>query len=129
MKVLLVNGSPHEKGCTFTALGEVAAQLEKNGIDTEIFWIGNKPINGCIACRGCFGRGSCVFGDDAVNTVIEKLRQADGVVFGAPVHFAGVAGNMHSLLDRVFYAGGSFAGKPGAPCSPAAEAEERLPSI
>ncbi|MCR4772147.1 MAG: flavodoxin family protein [Oscillospiraceae bacterium] len=116
MKVLLVNGSPHEKGCTFTALEEVAAQLEKNGIETEIFWIGNKAINGCTGCRSCFrgGAGRCVFNDDPVNTVIEKTEGADGVVFGAPVHFAGVAGNMHSLLDRVFYAGKAFAGKPGA---------------
>lgn len=117
MKVLLVNGSPHEKGCTYTALSEAAAQIEKNGLETEIYWIGNKAINGCIGCGGCFrsAEEKCVFGDgDGVNAVIEKIKAADGVIFGAPVHFASVAGNMLSLLDRVFYAADSFAGKPGA---------------
>lgn len=117
MKVLLVNGSPHEFGCTYTALSEVAMQLSKNGVDTEIHWIGNKAINGCTACGACFRNrdGKCVFGDeDGVNTLIAKMTEADGVVIGGPVHFAGSAGNLHSALDRVFYAKKSFAGKPGA---------------
>jgi len=117
MKVLLVNGSPHEKGCTYTALCEIAAQLEKNGVGSEIHWLGDRPINGCTGCGACFRNrnGRCVFGDgDGVNELIEKLNAADGVIFGCPVHFAGAAGNLHSALDRVFYAKLSFAGKPGA---------------
>lgn len=115
MKVLLVNGSPHEKGCTYTGLLEVANELEKNGIETEIVHIGKKPIGGCIGCGGCVGKGRCVFGADGVNLVIEKAETADGFVFGSPVHYAAAAGNMASLLDRVFYAGKKcFAYKPGA---------------
>jgi Multimeric flavodoxin WrbA len=117
MKVLLVNGSPHEKGCTYTALSEIAMRLEKNGVGSELHWIGNKAINGCTGCGSCFrsGAGTCVFGDDdGINKLIEKIDAADGVVFGGPVHYAGIAGNLHSALDRVFYAKKSFAGKPGA---------------
>ena len=114
MKVLLVNGSPHEHGCTDTALREVASAVEAEGLETEFFWIGNKPINGCIGCRGCRD-GHCLFGDgDGVNALIDRINACDGVIFGAPVHFAGPAGNLHSMLDRVFYAKRSFAGKPGA---------------
>ena len=114
MKVLLVNGSPHEHGCTDTALREIASAVEAEGLETEFFWIGNKPINGCIACRGCRD-GHCLFGDgDGVNALIDRINACDGVIFGAPVHFAGPAGNLHSMLDRVFYAKRSFAGKPGA---------------
>lgn len=114
MKVLLINGSPHEKGCTYTALSEIAAQLEKDGVEAEIFWIGNKPIGGCIACGGCRKGEGCVFGEGVVNDCLNKLNAADGVVIGSPVHFAGPAGNLCALLDRVFYAKKSFAGKPGA---------------
>lgn len=115
MKVLLVNGSPHANGCTYTGLAEAAGELEKNGIETEIIHIGNKPIGGCIGCGGCFGKGRCVFGEDGVNLVIEKAEKADGFIFGSPVHYAAAAGNMTSLMDRIFYAGKScFAYKPGA---------------
>lgn len=117
MKVLLVNGSSRENGCTYTALSQAARRLEENGIDTEIYHIGEKAINGCIGCGACArsGQGRCVFGDsDGVNLLIEKISAADGVIFGSPVHYAGVAGNFHSLLDRVFYAKRSFAGKPAA---------------
>ena len=115
MKVLLVNGSPHEKGCTYTGLLEVAKELEKNGIETEIVHIGTKPIGGCIGCGGCFGKGKCVFGADGVNAIIEKAETADGFIFGSPVHYAAAAGNMTSFLDRLFYAGKkNFAYKPGA---------------
>lgn len=103
MKVLLINGSPHEKGCTYTALSEVAGQLEKRGIETEIFWIGNQPIRGCIDCKTCWGKGQYVFGDDSVNQCIEKIIQADGLVVGSPVYFGGIAGSLKCLLDRVFY--------------------------
>lgn len=115
MKVLLVNGSPHEKGCTYTGLFEVAKELEKSGVETEIVHIGKKPIGGCIGCGGCSGKGKCVFGADGVNSIIEKAETADGFIFGSPVHYAAAAGNMASLLDRVFYAGKQcFAYKPGA---------------
>ena len=114
MKVLLVNGSPHEHGCTDTALREVASAVEAEGLETEFFWIGNKAINGCIGCRRCRD-GHCIFGaEDGVNALIDRINACDGVVFGSPVHFAGPAGNLHSMLDRVFYAKRSFAGKPGA---------------
>lgn len=121
MKVLLVNGSPHEKGCTYTALAEVAAALEQEGIETEIFSIGRKPVGGCVDCGGCGRpekRGSCVFGDP-VNACLEKAAQADGFVFGAPVYYAGVAGSMSAFMDRLFMAGGHreqnpFALKPAA---------------
>ena len=92
MKVLLINGSPHKEGCTYTALSEVAAQLQKHEIETEIFWIGNQPIRGCIDCRSCWGKGRCVFDDDSVNQCIQKIIQADGLVVGSPVYFGGIAG-------------------------------------
>ncbi len=116
MKVLLINGSPHEKGCTYTALWEIAKQLLRGGIESEIFWIGAKPIGGCTACGACKGKGKCVFGEkDGVNACIEKMQQADAVVIGSPVYYAGPNGSLLSLLDRVFYAaGGTFALKPGA---------------
>lgn len=115
MKVLLVNGSPHEKGCTYTGLLGAAGELEKNGIETEIVHIGTKPIGGCIGCGGCAGKGRCVFGADGVNQVIEKAVTADGFIFGSPVHYAAAAGNMTSLMDRIFYAGKKyFAYKPAA---------------
>lgn len=102
MKVLLVNGSPHKEGCTYTALCEVASELNKNGIDTEIFWIGNKPIGGCIACLKCREKGECVF-QDVVNEFRKKAYEADGFVFGSPVHYAAVSGNMTAFMDRLFY--------------------------
>lgn len=103
MHVLLINGSPHKEGCTFTALSEMAQQLEKRGITSEIFWIGNKPIRGCIDCRSCWGKGQCAFNDDCVNTLIGKIQEADGVIIGSPVYFAGIAGSLKCVLDRVFY--------------------------
>ena len=114
MKVMLVNGSPHEHGCTDAALREVASALNADGIDTEIFWIGNTPIGGCIACGGCSKAGKCVFGG-SVNDFAEKAKDADGFVFGTPVHYAAASGNMTSFLDRLFYSAGSkMAGKPAA---------------
>lgn len=102
MKVLLVNGSPHKSGCTNRALEEVAATLQKEGIETEMFWIGNKPIGGCIACKRCVQTGKCVF-DDVVNTCREKAYKADGFVFGTPVHYGAASGNMTAFMDRLFY--------------------------
>ena len=105
MKVLLVNGSPHKENCTYTALSEVARTLSEEGIETEIFWIGNKPIGGCIGCRACMQKGKCVF-DDVVNEFVEKAKDADGFIFGSPVHFAGATGNMTAFMDRAFYSAG-----------------------
>ena len=110
MKVILVNGSPREKGCTYTALCEVAGALEKNGIETEIFQVGAKPIAGNV----CLKNGRC-FVDDPVNEFVEKAKTADGFVFGSPVHYAAASGAITSFLDRAFYGKGNvFAGKPGA---------------
>ena len=114
MKFLLINGSPNEKGCTYTALTEVAKTLQENGIDTEIAQIGKQAIRGCIGCGGCSGKGRCVFNDDITNSMIEKMEQADGLVIGSPVYFAFPNGNLISMLDRLFYAGKCFAHKPAA---------------
>lgn len=102
MKVLLVNGSPHKQGCTYTALSEVSKGLHAEGIETEIFWIGNKPIGGCIACHACAKIGKCVF-DDVVNQFREKAYSADGFIFGTPVHYAASSGNIKGFMDRLFY--------------------------
>lgn len=103
MNVLLINGSPHKKGCTFTALSEVAGQLEKNGITCTHFHIGIKPIAGCIACGKCAETGLCVFKDDPVNECAALLKKADGLVVGSPVYYAGPNGALCALLDRVFF--------------------------
>ena len=114
MKVLLVNGSPRAAGCTFTALSEVAKTLEEAGVQTEIFQLGNRPVQDCIACMKCRELGRCVF-DDIANELIEKAKGADGFVFGSPVYYAHPSGRVQSVLDRAFYAGGAaFACKPGA---------------
>lgn len=114
MKVLLVNGSPRAAGCTNTALEEVAKTLGEAGIETEIFWLGAKPVQDCVACGKCRELKKCVFGD-VVNTLIEKAKTADGFVFGSPVYYAHPSGRVQSALDRAFYAGKyAFAGKPGA---------------
>lgn len=103
MKVLLVNGSPNEKGCTYTALEEVTRTLNSNGIETEIFQIGRKPLSGCIACLKCMKLGRCVF-PDRVNDFLDIAKNADGFVFGSPVHYASAGGAITSFMDRVFYA-------------------------
>ncbi len=114
MKVILVNGSPREKGCTYTALCEAQKALNANGIDTEIFWIGCGAIAGCTGCGGCAKAGKCVF-DDSVNKLAGKADGADGFIFGSPVHYAAASGALTSFMDRLFYsAGGKMRGKPGA---------------
>ena len=114
MKILVLNGSPKEKGCTYTALQEVAGALEKQGIETEIFQVGAKPVAGCIGCGACISTGKC-FVADVVNEFVEKAKGADGFVFGSPVHYAAASGAITSFLDRAFYGKGAvFAGKPGA---------------
>lgn len=102
MKVILINGSPKEKGCTYTALREIEKQLQKNNIETEIFWLGNKPISGCIGCGSCLKTGEC-FMQDKVNEFLEKVPKTDGFIFGSPVHFAATSGMLSSFMDRFFY--------------------------
>lgn len=103
MKVLLVNGSPHEEGCTYAALQEVAGALNANGIDTEICQLGIKPLSGCIACFKCAELKRCVF-NDRVNDFLDMAKDADGFVFGSPVHYAAAGGAITSFMDRAFYA-------------------------
>ena len=115
MKVLLLNGSPHAKGCTFTALSEVAKELETQGIQTEILQIGTQPVRGCIGCRRCRTTGHCIFDDGIVNLVIDKAAEADGFIVGSPVYYASANGALTALLDRIFYAGSkNFVYKPAA---------------
>ena len=114
MKVLLINGSPHEFGCTYTALKEMEKTLNKELIDAEILWIGNKPIAGCIACGTCKRIHKCIFNEDKVNKVIEDLPNIDGIIVGSPVYYAGPSGQLCAFLDRLFYAGSGFEGKLGA---------------
>ena len=104
MKVLLVLGSPHKHGCTYTALKEVERTLNEEGIETELFWLGNKPISGCLGCGGCQNNGKCVINDDIVNELIQKSYEADGFIFGTPVHYASASGMITSAMDRLFYA-------------------------
>ena len=115
MKVLLVNGSPHKNGSTNRALQEVEKTLQAAGVETEIFWIGNEPVGGCIGCGGCRKTGACVFGG-VVAEFTGKAKEADGFVFGSPVHYAAASGNMTSFLDRVFYSADAetFRFKPAA---------------
>ena len=114
MKVLLVNGSSHEKGCTYTALAEVAKALNANGVETEIYWLGQNQISGCKGCWACKKVKKCVI-DDGVNEFVAKAVEFDGFVFGSPVYYASAAGALVSFMDRVFYSGGkNLAFKPAA---------------
>jgi multimeric flavodoxin WrbA len=115
MKVLMINGSPHKKGCTYTALLEVASVLNREGIGTNILHIGLKPMQGCIACGKCGTTGLCIFNDDPVNECITLLKEADGLVVGSPVYYAAPNGVLCALLDRVFFhKNGPYAYKPAA---------------
>ena len=123
MKVLLINGSPHREGNTFIALSEVARTLEAQGIGTEIVHIGTRAMQGCIACGKCAELGHCVFSDAVYTAVREKLAEADGLVVGSPVYYAGPNGSLCALLDRVFYScGRDLAYKPAAICCSARRA-------
>lgn len=109
MKVILVNGGPHKDGCTNVALEEVEKTLNKEGIETETLWLGTKPIGGCIGCNVCLKNDNkCFMNNDGVNEFIEKAKEADGFVFGSPVHFAAASGALTSFLDRVFYGRGKI---------------------
>ncbi|XOQ26636.1 MAG: FMN-red domain-containing protein [Mitsuokella multacida] len=101
-KILLVNGSPHEKGCTYTALHEMAETFAKLGVETELLWLGKKPLQDCIACNKCMELGHCIF-DDIVNETAAKLKDCAGIVVGSPVYYAGPTGMVTSFLDRLTF--------------------------
>lgn len=112
MKVILINGSPHQAGCTNRALEEIANTLKKNGIESEIIWLGTDPISACRGCGACVKLGKCII-DDQVNSLAPIIEQADGVVFGSPVHYAAASGSITCFMDRLFYSASKrFAGKP-----------------
>lgn len=102
MKVLLLNGSPHAQGSTYTALHEMEEIFHAEGIETELVHVGNQAIRGCIACGSCGRTGKCVF-DDMVNEVAKKFEEADGLVVGSPVYYASANATLVALLDRLFY--------------------------
>lgn len=113
-KILLINGSPNEFGCTYTALREMMDTFDRYGVEHELLQLGKKPIAGCIACNKCDVDGRCVF-DDKVNEVLARLEEYDGIVVGSPVYYAGPAGQLCAFLDRLFYcSGGRMAGKLAA---------------
>lgn len=114
MKVLLINGSPNAKGCTYTALREVEETLRKEGLETELFHIGAKPVAGCTGCGKCRQTGCCIF-DDGVNAIAARLDEFDGLVVGAPVYYSGPSAQSTAFLDRLFYsASAKLRRKPGA---------------
>ena len=118
MKVLLVNGSPHKNGCTNRALEEISKTLSEEGIESEIYHIGNKPIGSCMGCRSCSKLGRCVI-EDGVNEFLDYAKDFDGFIFGTAVHYASATGGITSFLDRAFYvnmASGKkiFEHKPGS---------------
>lgn len=111
MKVLMINGSPHQYGCTYTALKEVSDKLNSHGIETEFVYLGTQAVHGCIACGKCYQSGKCVF-DDKVNEILEKASEYDGMVVGSPVYYSGPNGTLCAFLDRLFYCSrGRFANK------------------
>jgi multimeric flavodoxin WrbA len=115
MNVLLINGSPHKNGCTYTALSEISEQLLAQGIETTLFHIGSKPIHGCTACGYCRNTGLCVFNDDPVNECIELAKKADGIIIGSPVYYSGPNGALCAFLDRMFFLkSDAYAYKPAA---------------
>ena len=117
MKVLLINGSPHKEGNTATALAEVAKQLSKEGIESEIIWIGNKPVQGCIACGQCKeqGLGKCIYDDDICNKISQKFEEVHALIVGSPVYYGQPNGALLSIIQRAFYSNGTnISGKPAA---------------
>lgn len=116
MKVLLINGSPNEKGCTYTALSEIAETLKQEGVETEIFHIGNQPVRGCIGCGTCKTSSECVLKDDILKQLVELVKDADGYVFGSPVYYSSPNGAMLALMDRLFYSAGKYMQHKPAAC-------------
>ncbi|MCD8294327.1 MAG: flavodoxin family protein [Clostridia bacterium] len=108
MKVLMINGSPHEKGCTNAALEIIAKELAEQGVESETVWIGTGAVHSCTGCGFCRTKGRCVFSDDVLTSIGEKVKTADGYVFGSPVHYASPAGSMIALMDRLFWCYGSY---------------------
>lgn len=115
MKVMMLNGSPHKNGSTRTALGAVADALAENGVESETVQVGHLALKSCQGCGHCRrnNTGKCVIGDE-VNAFLDEAANADGFVFGSPVHYSGITGALQSFLGRAFYAGNCFAHKPGA---------------
>ena len=113
MKVMLVNGSPHREGCTARALAEIAATLEFEGVDSEVFWIGSRPVGGCMGCGGCAKGEGCVY-SDVVNDFLPHVEEADGFVFGAPVHFSHAGASLLGFMDRLFFCEPRLAGREGS---------------
>jgi multimeric flavodoxin WrbA len=116
MKVILLNGSANKKGNTFTALSEIACQLEKNGVESEIIQLGNKPVRGCIACGQCRAKqlGHCVFDDDICNHIVEKINESDALIVGSPVYYGQPNGAVLAVLQRAFFSGAKVQNKPAA---------------
>ncbi len=114
MKALAINGSPNEHGCTYTALHEIERTLSDRGVETELLYLGKKPVAGCIACMSCRETKRCAF-DDQVNDVLDRLDEFDAIIVGSPVHFAGPTGQVCAFLDRLFFCGETrMAGKLAA---------------
>ena len=108
MKVLLINGSTHEHGCTDAALNIIATELNAQGVQTQIYWVGTGAVHSCLGCGYCRKNGRCVYDDDVVNELGELCKTANGFVFGSPVHYASPAGGLVAVLDRLFYSHGTF---------------------
>ena len=104
-RVLLINGSPNEFGCTYTALSEVKKSLEKNGVAAEIYYLGKPAIHGCTGCDACSKLDRCMY-DDAVNAVAARLDEFDGIVVGSPVHYSGPSAQVCAFMDRLFCSAG-----------------------
>lgn len=114
-KVLLINGSPHQHGNTSIALDEISRTLSECGIESEILWIGNQPVRGCVACGMCKEAGHCVFTDEIYSKAVAAAEDCDGIVIASPVYYGGPNGSLCALLDRFFYSAGKFlAYKPAA---------------
>ena len=114
MRVLMINGSPHETGCTYTALSEVAGVLAQEGVESEIIWLGTAPLQGCTSCRGCAETKRCIY-DDIVNQIADRCAETDGFIFGTPVHYAAATGMITTFMDRIFFCTGrALALKPAA---------------
>lgn len=116
MKVMLINGSPHKEGCSYTALEEISRVLAAVGIESEWVWVGSRPIAGCIGCGKCREAGKCVFDEDGVNEAVAKFKECDGMIIASPVHYASASGAVTSFMDRFFYSNdkASLRMKPGA---------------
>lgn len=108
MKVLLINGSTHKNGTTNAALETIVNELKAQGVDSEVVCLGTAAVHSCMGCASCQKTGKCVFNDDPVNEIGEKVKEADGYIFAAPVHYASPSGAMVALLDRLFYAYGKY---------------------